>query len=98
MQQIVLLILNRGDASKIHNVKAQVPWIERWVCKAQSLPEQVGGIPLDVDVLNKPDGGPTMVGGRRAFKTHAPVHLFPAKGASWGKAKVIYVRFFFFLT
>ena len=91
MQQIVLLMLYRGDVSKIFDLQAQAPWIERWICKAQALSTELGGQPLDIHDLNRADGGPTSIGGRRVFKTHAPVHLFPAKGGNWDKAKIIYV-------
>jgi hypothetical protein len=50
------------------------------------------GRALDIDDLMAEGGGVLAVDGRRVFKTHAPVQMFPSRGGKWEPARVIYVR------
>lgn len=79
MQQIILCLLARGQASKVFDPMQQAPWIER----ESSLARRISVI---VDREGSAD-----FSRRRCFKTHAPLNLLPcANGFSRGKIVVIF--------
>lgn len=78
MQQIVLVLLAGGEATKVADPMEQAPWVDRECSLRRSVPE----------VVEKPASD--AFGGRRCFKTHAPYHLLPcADGFSRGKIIVV---------
>ncbi|KAJ8604646.1 hypothetical protein CTAYLR_006519 [Chrysophaeum taylorii] len=82
MQQIVLLLLANGDASKVLDPMEQAPWVDR---EASLRRRKGASIDPVVDAEASPD-----FSNRRCFKTHAPYHLLPcADGFSRGKIIVV---------
>lgn len=83
MQQIVLLLLHQGkpDAVKPHpELQTQAPWLEACYLRTRRFG---GPCPyLDSEMLRCVEKH----GGRRVFKTHAPIQLAPA-----GEYDVVYV-------
>jgi glutathione S-transferase len=95
MQQIVLLLLHGGDATKVKPhpaLQSQAPWPE--VCYLRT--KRFGGpCPyLDARMLRPPHDAAYAHGpdARRVFKTHAPRGLFPVADANLDpKAKIVYI-------
>ena len=84
MQQIVLLLLAKGDASKVHDPMVQSPWVDREF----SIAHTSGDAAKKAAAWDMLNAEPDPAFGRRVFKTHAPWQLHPC-GGDFSKGKFI---------
>lgn len=90
MQQMVLLLLAKGDASKVTDPMEQSPWVDReFSIATRQAKGDAAKIDAAFDKLVRGDGDAGF-GGRRTFKTHAPYALLPCAGR-FSKGKIIVV-------
>ena len=86
MQQIVLLLLAEGDATRVRNPMEQAPWVDR----EYALAAAEGADARAACWAAVTRGAPDAAFGRRVWKTHCPFDLFPC-GGGFSRGRVIVV-------
>ena len=86
MQQIVLMLLAEGDATRVRNPMEQAPWVDR----EYALAAAEGADARAACWAAVTRGAPDAAFGRRVWKTHCPFDLFPC-GGGFSRGRVIVV-------